>query len=156
MLGHEFFAPHHWRRRIVLWVSAIIVALASIQFAKASDWAYRLFQDILSYRTWIPMLLTSAVFGLLAWVNEGVCAPLAVVASLRSLAHCILRTKAFVRACRTCRARQIFHQTTLEAHMRILRMFYGIALNEAQKLLWILRPVRVASRPNAASSWGKV
>lgn len=48
-----------------------MVALASILFAKASDWAYRLFQHILSYGTWIPLLLVPVVFGLLAWVTEG-------------------------------------------------------------------------------------
>jgi H+/Cl- antiporter ClcA len=71
LLGHAFFAPHQWRRRIALWVGAIVVALASILFAKTSDWAYRLFQHVLSYGTWIPLLLTPVVFGLLAWMTEG-------------------------------------------------------------------------------------
>lgn len=71
VLGHTFFAPQQWRRRIALWVGAVVVALASILFAKTSDWAYRLFQHILSYGTWIPLLLTPVVFGLLARVTEG-------------------------------------------------------------------------------------
>ena len=71
LLGHEFFAPDNWRRRIALWTGAIVVALASILFAKASDWAYRLFQNVLSHGAWIPLLITPVVFGLLAWVTEG-------------------------------------------------------------------------------------
>ncbi|NII09245.1 chloride channel protein [Oleiagrimonas sp. C23AA] len=71
LLGHEFFAPHHWRRRIALWTGAVLVALAAIVFAKASDWSFHLFQIILGYGIWIPLILTPVVFGLLAWVTEG-------------------------------------------------------------------------------------
>src|SRR5487761_2039732 len=71
LLGHEFFAPHQWKRRIALWVGAILVALAAILFAKASDWSYHLFQVMLSYGAWIPLIITPLVFGLLAWVTEG-------------------------------------------------------------------------------------
>lgn len=71
LLGHEFFAPHHWRRRIALWTGAIVVALASILFAKASDLAYQLFQHVLRYGVWIPLLLTPCAFGLLTWATEG-------------------------------------------------------------------------------------
>ena len=71
LLGHEFFAPHHWKRRLVLWSGAVLVALAAILFAKASVWAYRLFLSILGHGSWIPLILTPIVFGLLAWVTEG-------------------------------------------------------------------------------------
>ncbi|NMW25188.1 chloride channel protein, partial [Rhodanobacter denitrificans] len=71
LLGHEFFAPHHWKRRLVLWSGAVLVALAAILFAKASVWAYRLFLGILGHGSWIPLILTPIVFGLLAWVTEG-------------------------------------------------------------------------------------
>ena len=71
MLGHEFFAPHQWKRRIALWVGAILVALAAILFAKASDWSYHLFQMMLGYGAWIPLIITPLVFALLTWVTEG-------------------------------------------------------------------------------------
>ncbi|HZX72144.1 MAG TPA: chloride channel protein [Rhodanobacter sp.] len=71
LLGHEFFAPHHWKRRLVLWCGAVLVALAAILFAKASLWSYHLFLRILSHGVWIPLILTPLVFGLLAWVTEG-------------------------------------------------------------------------------------
>jgi H+/Cl- antiporter ClcA len=71
LLGHEFFAPHQWKRRIALWSGAVLVALAAILFAKASTWAYELFEHILAYGIWIPLILTPLVFGLLSWVTEG-------------------------------------------------------------------------------------
>ncbi len=71
LLGHEFFAPQQWKRRLVLWFGAVLVALAAILFAKASSWAYQLFLRILSHGSWIPLILTPLVFGLLAWVTKG-------------------------------------------------------------------------------------
>ncbi|MEO7050890.1 MAG: chloride channel protein [Rhodanobacter sp.] len=71
LLGHEFFAPHQWKRGIALWAGAIVVALAAILFAKASTWSYDLFLVLLGYGAWIPLLVTPVVFGLLAWVTEG-------------------------------------------------------------------------------------
>ena len=71
LLGHEFFAPHQWKRGIALWAGAIVVALAAILFAKASTWSYDLFLVMLGYGAWIPLLVTPVVFGLLAWVTEG-------------------------------------------------------------------------------------
>ena len=68
LLGHEFFAPHQWKRRLVLWVGAVLVALAAILFAKASVWSYHLFLRILAFGVWIPLILTPLVFGLLAAV----------------------------------------------------------------------------------------
>jgi H+/Cl- antiporter ClcA len=71
VLGHEFFAPYLWKRRIALWSGAVLVALAAILFAKASDWAYALFQKIVAHGIWIPLIMTPAVFGLLSWATEG-------------------------------------------------------------------------------------
>ncbi len=71
LLGHEFFAPHQWRRRLALWLGAIVVALAAIVFTKASNWSYHLFLRMLGYGDWIPLIVTPIVFGLLAWATEG-------------------------------------------------------------------------------------
>lgn len=71
VLGHEFFAPYQWKRRIALWSGAVLVALAAILFAKASDWAYGLFEKLLTHGIWIPLILTPLVFGLLCWATEG-------------------------------------------------------------------------------------
>ncbi|MHB1271557.1 MAG: chloride channel protein [Rhodanobacter sp.] len=71
LLGHEFFAPHQWKRRLALWFGAIVVALAAIVFTKASTWSYHLFLRMLGYGVWIPLIVTPVVFGLLAWATEG-------------------------------------------------------------------------------------
>ena len=71
VLGHEFFAPQEWKRRIALWTGAILVALAAIIFTKASDWAYDVFRHILGYGTWIPLIVTPLGFALLAWATQG-------------------------------------------------------------------------------------
>lgn len=71
VLGHEFFAPQQWKRRIALWAGAILVALAAILFTKASTWSYHLFLIILGHGFWIPLIITPIVFGLLAWSTEG-------------------------------------------------------------------------------------
>ena len=70
LLGHEFFAPAQWKRRLALWIGAVVVALAAIVFAKASDWSYHLFQIMLTYGAWIPLVVTPVVFGLIAWATE--------------------------------------------------------------------------------------
>lgn len=71
LLGHEFFAPLQWKRRIALWSGAILVALAAILFAKASNWAYALFLRVVAHGAWIPLIITPVVFALLAWATEG-------------------------------------------------------------------------------------
>jgi H+/Cl- antiporter ClcA len=71
VLGHEFFAPYQWKRRIALWSGAVLVALAAIVFAKASDWSYRLFGKLLTHGVWLPLVLTPLVFGLLCWITQG-------------------------------------------------------------------------------------
>src|SRR3569623_923922 len=71
LLGHEFFAPRQWKRRIALWSGAVLVALAAILFAKASTWAYQLFLRLVAHGAWIPLVLTPAVFGLLSRVTAG-------------------------------------------------------------------------------------
>lgn len=56
---------------MALWVGAVVVALAAILFTKASTWSYHLFLHILSYGSWIPLLLTPIAFALITWATEG-------------------------------------------------------------------------------------
>ena len=71
ILGHEFFAPHHWKRRIALWLAALLVAVAAIIFAKASDWSFDMFKRMVAYNPYLPLIVTPIVFGFLAWITEG-------------------------------------------------------------------------------------
>jgi hypothetical protein len=44
LLGHEFFAPQQWKRRLVLWSGAVLVALGGDPVCQGQHWAYQLFQ----------------------------------------------------------------------------------------------------------------
>jgi H+/Cl- antiporter ClcA len=75
LLGHEVFAAAQWRRRIALWTGGIVVGIAAILFARASDYAYAGFRRMLAISPLLPLALTPAVFALLAWLTEGVLKP---------------------------------------------------------------------------------
>ena len=75
LLGHEFFAPHQWQRRAALWIGGVVVGLAAIVFARASDEAFVLFRKVVAFSPWLPLALTPAVFALLSWLTEGVLKP---------------------------------------------------------------------------------
>jgi H+/Cl- antiporter ClcA len=75
LLGHEFFAPHQWRRRAALWIGGVVVGLAAIVFARASDAAYALFERMVAWSMWLPLVLTPGVFALLAWLTAGALKP---------------------------------------------------------------------------------
>ena len=60
-----------WKRRLVLWGGAVVVALAALVFAHASDATFSLFRQVLAWSPWWTLLLTPLVFGLLAWLTAG-------------------------------------------------------------------------------------
>jgi len=68
---HDLFAPTQWRRRAALWSGGILVGLAAIAFAQASDLAFAQFRRLLGVSPWLPLLVTPLVFVLMAWLTEG-------------------------------------------------------------------------------------
>ena len=68
---HVLLSPKRWQRRVAMWSGAILVALAAIAFAKGSDLCYGLFEKLVGYSRWWPMLVTPLGFALLAWMTEG-------------------------------------------------------------------------------------
>jgi len=64
-----------WKRRCALWGGAVAVALAALVFAKAGDAAFALFGGIVSHSPWWALLVTPAVFALLAWLTNGALRP---------------------------------------------------------------------------------
>jgi H+/Cl- antiporter ClcA len=68
---YDWLSPMQWRRRVLFWAGAVLVALAAIVFAEASNYAYRLFHRVIEYSPWWPLLLTPATFALLAWLTSG-------------------------------------------------------------------------------------
>ncbi|HJU08576.1 MAG TPA: chloride channel protein [Rhodanobacteraceae bacterium] len=71
LLRHDWLSPLQWRRRLLFWCGAVLVALAAIVFAKLSTLAYQTFVRVTAQRAWLPLLLTPAVFALLAWLTSG-------------------------------------------------------------------------------------
>lgn len=64
-----------WLERLALWGGAVAVALAAILFAKASDAAFAVFRRVHEASPWWPLLLTPALFALLAWLTHGALRP---------------------------------------------------------------------------------
>ncbi|MGH8212723.1 MAG: chloride channel protein [Rhodanobacteraceae bacterium] len=71
LFRHEWLSPMQWRRRLLFWSGAVIVAVVAILFARLSTYAYALFVRMTAGRSWLPLLLTPAVFALLAWLTSG-------------------------------------------------------------------------------------
>ncbi|PNS09611.1 chloride channel protein [Solilutibacter silvestris] len=59
-----------WRRRMALWCGAIVVALASILFAKGSDAAFRGFAWLHHQWPLASLALPPAMFGVLSWLTS--------------------------------------------------------------------------------------
>jgi H+/Cl- antiporter ClcA len=58
-----------WKRRAALWGGAVLVAVAAILFARASDFAFRMFRHVVDASPWWALLVTPAMFALLAWAT---------------------------------------------------------------------------------------
>ncbi len=71
LLGHEFFAPAQWQRRLALWMGGVLVGLAAIAFAKLATLAYELFEYLLAISPYLPLVLTPVVFASLAFATRG-------------------------------------------------------------------------------------
>ena len=71
LLRHEWLSPLQWRRRLLFWFGAVLVAVAAIVFARLSTLAYGIFVRATAHRAWLPLLLTPAMFALLAWLTSG-------------------------------------------------------------------------------------
>ena len=71
LFRHEWLSPVQWRRRLLFWSGAVVVAAVAILFAKLSTYAYALFVRMTAGRAWLPLLITPIVFALLAWLTSG-------------------------------------------------------------------------------------
>ncbi|MCB1614131.1 MAG: chloride channel protein, partial [Xanthomonadales bacterium] len=68
---HVLLSPQLWKRRIALWCGAVLVALAAILFARASDYSYEWFKHLLAQSRYWPLIVTPIGFALLAWLTHG-------------------------------------------------------------------------------------
>lgn len=60
-----------WKRRLILWGGAVLVAIVALVFAKASDAAFAVFTHLTAHSQLWALLITPAVFALLAWATSG-------------------------------------------------------------------------------------
>ncbi|MFT4197750.1 MAG: chloride channel protein [Pseudoxanthomonas sp.] len=77
--AHQVFSPlwspERWQRRVGLWGGAVAVALVALLFARLADQASQLFQKLVHVSPWWAVLVTPAVFALLAWLTAGLLKP---------------------------------------------------------------------------------
>lgn len=55
-------SPRQWKRRVVLWLAAVLVALIALGFAQAADAAQIIFRTMTAGRPWVVFLLAPAGF----------------------------------------------------------------------------------------------
>ncbi|MEO6387499.1 MAG: chloride channel protein [Croceibacterium sp.] len=65
-LPEELVRAHDWRRRLASLVGALVIGLLAIGFAWAGDFAQRLFGGIAAQHRYWPLVLTPAMFVLIA------------------------------------------------------------------------------------------
>jgi H+/Cl- antiporter ClcA len=75
LASHSLFSAADWRRRMALWLGGVLVGVAAIAFARASDWAFAGFRYLLGLSPWLPLAVTPLVFAILAWATQGVLKP---------------------------------------------------------------------------------
>jgi H+/Cl- antiporter ClcA len=68
---HELLSPTNWRRRLLFWSGAVLVGLAAVFFAKAADYAYDTFHRVVEHSRFWPLVITPAMFAVLAWLTSG-------------------------------------------------------------------------------------
>ncbi|RDI98205.1 chloride channel protein [Dyella solisilvae] len=71
----ELFSPVQWRRRVVFWSGAVLVGLAAVGFARASDWAFGVFHGVVTVHPYWAFFITPPTFALLAWLTQGALKP---------------------------------------------------------------------------------
>jgi H+/Cl- antiporter ClcA len=65
-------SPLQWKRRVVFWLGAILLALVASGFAQAADEAQDLFGRIIAGRAWLVFLLAPAGLSLSVWLTRKV------------------------------------------------------------------------------------
>jgi H+/Cl- antiporter ClcA len=63
-------SPVLWRRRAVFIIGAVVVGIAAVAFAKASDVAQLLFRSAATTRPWLPLVVTPVGFAIFSWMTK--------------------------------------------------------------------------------------
>ncbi len=65
-------SPLQWKRRLVFWFGAVLVALVALAFARAADAAQDLFQWLVAGRAWIILPMAPAGLAVSVWLTRSV------------------------------------------------------------------------------------
>lgn len=68
---HQWLSPPQWKRRLLLWLGAVAVGLATTVFIKGCILAYDTFRRVFAYGSWWPLVITPCVMALLAYLTSG-------------------------------------------------------------------------------------
>ncbi len=66
-----WFSPPRWKRRLLLWLGAVVVGLATTLFIKGCILAYATFHRVFAYGSWWPLIITPCVMAALAYFSSG-------------------------------------------------------------------------------------
>ena len=66
---HQLLSPPQWKRRLLLWLGAIAVGLATTVFIKGCILAYDTFSRVFAYGSWWPLIITPCMMALLAYLT---------------------------------------------------------------------------------------
>ena len=61
-MPQELVSAEDWKRRIAMLVSAVLIGLAALLFAKLGDHAQALFSSVRAEHVWLPLVLTPITF----------------------------------------------------------------------------------------------
>ena len=59
-----------WRQHVAFWVGALLVGLVALVFAWLADQAFMVFQRLIGFAAWLPLLVTPLGFAGLAWATQ--------------------------------------------------------------------------------------
>ena len=68
-LPDDLVRPADWGRRMATLVAAVLIGLVALLFAEAGDMAQQAFLGLTARASWLPLVLTPAVFMLCAWLT---------------------------------------------------------------------------------------
>lgn len=68
--GTRWLSPRKWKTRLVFWLGAVLVGVAAVSFAIASEHANVWFVALMDGNPWLPFIWTPTLLVLVAWLTR--------------------------------------------------------------------------------------